>query len=118
MTLDDRVRELRQLYPNVASKTFQDGTGLTRISKLNLPKGCTPETTDVLLFFSPNQIVPSGRYVRDQVKLPSGRTPSYSPTTIDGETWYTFSFNFPWDGTKDPLYQYVESLLTRFGKPE
>ncbi len=118
MTLDRRVEELKRVYPEVQSKTLQDGSGLIRICKVNLPKGCNPETTDVLLSFQPSQEVPNGRYVKDQVKLPSGRTPNYSATAIDGETWYGFSYNFLWNGTTDPMYQYVESVLTRFAKSE
>jgi hypothetical protein len=118
VTMERRVEELKRIYPEVSTKTLQDGSYLVRVCKVGLPKGCNPETTDVLLSFQLSQEVPSGRYVKDQVRLPNGKTPGYNATTIDGETWYGFSYNFLWNGTTDPMYQYVESMLTRFAKSE
>jgi hypothetical protein len=116
MNLTKRVEELVSIYGDVSTKTLPDGQILIRINRALLPQNCSPPDTDFLMTFPPGQDKPSGRYVKDQVRLSSGGTPSFSPTIIDGETWNGFSFNFPWEPT-DPLYQYVESALHRFAKP-
>ena len=115
MVLEQRIEELKRLYSDIRSKTLPDGTGLVKIGTAKLPVGCTPPSTDVLLVFPPGQNTPSARYVKDIVKLPNGSTPGFSPTIVEGETWYTFSYNFSWN-PRDPMYQYVESLVTRFAK--
>jgi len=118
VSLDKREEELKRIYTQVQKKTLPDGSGLIRVHGLTLAKGCVPERTDMLLTFPANQNVPNGRYVKDPVKLSSGRSPAYSPTTLDGETWYGFSYNVQWNPNYDVLYQYVESILTRFAKSE
>lgn len=119
MTLEKRVEELRSLYSNVDMKTLQDSITAVRIKNAQLPSGCTPDKTDVLLLFPPNQDTPSKRYVKENVKLPNGKAPkNLNPTQVDGETWYDFSYNFPWSPQTDTMYQYVESALHRFAKTE
>ena len=116
MDLEKRFNELKTLYSNIQSKTLQDGTILLRVNGVHLPQGCNPATTDFLISFPPNQEAPNGRWVKHQVKLPSGATQNFSPIMQDGETWYGYSYNFPWNPT-DPLYVYVETAIQRFAKP-
>jgi hypothetical protein len=113
--LEKRVKELKGLYPNVQSKTLQDGTILIRVNGIHLPEGCTPNRTDFLMTFPPNQDVPNGRFVKEQVRLPSGVTPNFSPIMQDGETWYGYSYNFLWTPA-EPIFLYVETAIQRFGK--
>ncbi len=120
MTIDKRIEELQILYgkENVTSKTV-DGTTLVRIKSAQLPTGCKPERTDVLLAFPPQQDTPAKRYVKETIKLPNGNTPrNFNPTMLDGEAWYDFSYAFQWNGATDPMYQYVESALHRFAKTD
>ncbi len=73
------------------------------------------ESTTPTFVLSPQQESPLARYVKQPVTLASGNTPNYSSALVDGETWYTFSYNIRWNPL-DPLYLYVESAMTRFAK--
>jgi len=119
VTVEKKVEELRYLYGAVSTKTLPNGTILVRIKEVQLPSGCAPSKTDFLIEFPQNQDVPSKRYVKENITLPNGKTPrNFTPTQVDGEPWYEFSFNFPWNSQTDPMYQYVESALQRFAKTE
>ncbi|MDG6950012.1 MAG: hypothetical protein JRM77_09265 [Nitrososphaerota archaeon] len=74
-----------------------------------------PGTTDFLLVLSASQETPVQRCVKHPITLASGRVPNYSSTLVDGETWYTYSFNFQWSPS-DPLYVFVESAMSRFAQ--
>ena len=117
MDIERRIEELRQFYPLLNLKPIAGGYTVVRVRNVALPAGCNPGSTDVLLTLSAGQEVPAGRFVKHPVVLPSGNSPSYSATLIDGETWYGFSYNFPWSSTADPMYVFVESMITRFAKP-
>jgi hypothetical protein len=115
MDIERRVEELRGFYSQVETKTSPDGNTLVRIKGLAPDVGCTPGSTDVLLVLSTRQDTPLAKYVKHPITLASGSKPNYSSTLVDGETWYGFSFNFEWS-TSDPMYVYVESVMTRFAK--
>ncbi len=115
MDIGKALRELRGFYAEVDTKQTSDGNTLVRIRSLTTHTGCNPGTTDFLLVLSPQQEAPVARYVKHPVTLASGNTPNYSSALVDGETWYTFSYNIRWNPS-DPLYLYVESAMTRFAK--
>ena len=93
----------------------KSGITLVRIKNLAAPSGCSPNQTEFLLVLSPQQDVPIARYVKDPITLVGGTRPNYTPTLVDGEPWYTFSYNFQWSPS-DPMYLFVESAMTRFAK--
>lgn len=115
MDIEKRLAELRGFYSELDTKLAPDGNTHVRIKGLTTYTGCNPGSTDFLLVLSPQQEAPVARYVKHPVILPSGNTPNYSSTLVDGETWYTFSYSFRWNPS-DPLYLYVESAMTRFAK--
>jgi hypothetical protein len=115
MDIERRVGELRGFYSEVVTKRTPDGNTVVSIKGLTTDVGCIPGRTDVLLVMSTQQDTPVARYVKHPITLASGSTPNYSPILIDGETWYGFSFNLQWS-TSDPMYVYVESVMTRFAK--
>jgi hypothetical protein len=120
MTIEKRMEELQSFYgkDNVVCKIV-DNTTLVRVKSAQLPVGCKPEKTDVLLTFPQQQDSPAKRYVKENVRLPNGNTPrNFNPTMVDGETWYDFSYGFQWNPQSDPMYQYVESALHRFAKTD
>ena len=58
-------------------------------------------------------------HVRELPTLPNGRIPrSTSPVQFGGETWYTFSFNQPWDEDRHTALRFVEGRLRRFALDE
>jgi len=89
---------------------------VVRIKHSLLPKGCIPSEVDFLLTFPLSQDVPNGWFVKEQIRLPNGTMPNSSPTMIDGEAWFGYSYRFQWDSSQDPMYQYVESALHRFAR--
>jgi len=109
------VQELQSFYADVVVKTLHDGQTIVWIRSALLPPNATQTEVDFLLTFAPGQDTPGGRYIKSQVRLPGGSLPNYAATTIDGETWYGFSYQFQWSSS-DPMYQFVESALHRFVK--
>lgn len=109
-----RLDELRGFYPEVDTKA-KDGGTLAKIKSLATPAGCNPAQTEFLLVLAPQQELPMARYVKDPIVLAGGARPNYSSSLVDGETWYTFSYNFLWSPS-DPMYLFVESAMTRFAK--
>jgi hypothetical protein len=85
------------------------------LEPLDLPSDWTPSTTRALTVW---EGWPNNRpafYIDQSVRGPDGQPPrNPSPTYLVGETWNSFSFQFPWSGD-DPVLA-VQRWLTRFDK--
>lgn len=111
------VRELTEFYPS----TRVHGEGATTylwVPAVDLPKGCQPASTDVLIQLSPGNSRPIV-YVRPGIRTSGGANPrSTSPVLVLGESWMQFSYQFLWDENRDGLLRFVGSALQRFAKNE
>lgn len=102
---------------NVNDKRLQDRRQLFRITSVDLPEGCTPGKSDVLLVYSGPGATPE-ILVRQAPSLPNGRSPkNINPTTIDGEPWFNYSVRWAWNPS-EPIWRNVIRKLMRFASPE
>lgn len=111
------LEELKAQYEDV--QVCSNGSfSLVRITGVDLPKGCKPPSSAVLLLLKPGQPKPE-IYVRPGIKLPNGKDPrSTSTVTIEGESWLQFSYQFEYNKDTHSLVQFIESSLRRFAKNE
>lgn len=111
------LEEVKEQYSSVKVATNGSLT-YVRLDSVSLPKGCTPESTPVLLVIRPGQAKPE-IYVKPGIKLGNGREPrSVSTVTIEGESWLQFSYQLNWDSNQHSLVQFIEGALRRFAKSE
>jgi hypothetical protein len=116
--IDQEIQGLKQAFGAVAVASNSVGQRLIRLDDIELPKGCTPDKTFVLL------VIPKGggrpqMYIKPGIKVPNGREPrSTSVVLVEGESWLTFSYSFPWDENSHSLVQYIGSGLRRFALNE
>jgi hypothetical protein len=114
--LNEELKDLKEVYQDIAVGKGSAGQDLIRIKKVALPKGCSPATTPVLLMLQNGQARPQ-IYVKPGIKLPGGQEPrSTTPVQVEGEGWLQFSYNFPWDENNNTLLQFIEAALRRFSK--
>jgi len=86
--------------------------------EVDLPKGCSPAGTPVLLVWPAGQLRPQVS-VKPGIRLPNGTVPrSTSTVQIEGEAWMQFSYSFTWDKDNHTLVQLVETAIRRFAKSE
>lgn len=120
MKAENRQRFLDEIangYRDAVS-TVEGTRTLVKFSDICLPRGCAPAQTAVLVVIEEAQPAPQ-LYVKQLPKLPNGRDPrSTSAVQFGGETWYTFSFNQPWDQERHTALQFVEGRLRRFALNE
>ena len=116
--LAHELAQLKEAFGEIQVATGSAGQKLIRIKGANLPKGCSPAQTPVLLVVRGGQPRPE-IYVKPGIKLPNGREPrSTSPMQIEGEGWLQFSYSFPYDPNAHTLAQFAATALTRFKKDE
>lgn len=109
------VDELKQYYDTV-SMAYEDPVAYVRIQTVFLPRGCSPESTPVLLGLRVNQSRPE-IYVQPGIRLPDGQEPrSISIVTILGESWMQYSYQLTYDRQVHSLDQFVEGSVRRFAK--
>ena len=110
------VDEVAQAYPNATSTTEASKTYL-RLTKVDFPLGCAPSETPALVVLENGQA--PQLLIKTLPKLPNGKEPrSCSPTTVAGDTWYTFSFKQAWDENRNTAVQFIEGRLRRFALSE
>ena len=116
--LPEELQDMKVAYGEVASTTGAGGQLLIRISHVDLPKGCNPAGTPVLLAWPAGQARPQIS-VKPGIKLPNGASPRSTCTVqLEGEAWMQFSYAFTWDKDSHTLVQLIEAALRRFAKSE
>lgn len=112
---ETEIEDLKTAFGEVAIRQ-QGEACYVRLSGRNLPSGCTPARTAVLL-----KLVEQNRpeiWAEPGITGPHGGIPrNYNPELVDGETWMRFSYNFPWSW-EDGLVRFVGAALQRFAKHE
>lgn len=94
----ETISQLKEFFvrSEVKEKPLPDGRHAIRIEPVDLPSGCLPTSTAVLLIMTeggePNV------YVKQAPDLPNGKRPqNLYPEMIDGEPWIRYSVNYPWN---------------------
>jgi hypothetical protein len=116
--LFEELQDMRAAYGEVATTTGAGGQVLIRIDRVELPKGCNPAGTPVLLAWPAGQARPQ-IVVKPGIKLPNGASPrSTSTLQLEGEAWMQFSYAFTWHKDSHTLMQLVETAMRRFANSE
>lgn len=111
------LEEVKQQYGGVEIATNTSAI-FVRVLNADLPKGCQPKNTPVLLVLKPAQARPE-IYVKPGIRLSNGREPqSANPVTIEGGSWLQFSYQFEFNKDTHSLVQFIECSLRRFAKNE
>jgi hypothetical protein len=116
-TITAGVEELKATYGGSVRVAIDGSRTLIRIENFDFPTGCHLPGTDLLLVLDPGQPKPQ-HYVRLGQTLANGNPPKNpSNTTVAGESWMSFSFNFPYT-EGDSLCRFVAMIRQRFAKNE
>lgn len=114
---EQNVSDLKKAFGDVATTTAADGRRLVKIKEVELPRGCKPGTTPMMVVLQ-NGARPVV-YAKPGITLANGAAPrSTSNVAVEGETWLQFSYNFPWDENSHTLVQFVASSVRRFALNE
>ena len=115
-TIAKGVEELRARYPDDLRVAEDGPRTLAMVKDVPLPTGCRPSSTDVLLVLDQAQPKPQ-HYIRPGQTLKDGQPPkNHSTTLVGGESWMTFSWNFPYQ-EGDSLVRFVTMVRQRLEKP-
>lgn len=96
-TIEQALRDIVSAYGDDVKTAREGSRTLVRVSEIELPPGCQPPRTPLLIVFDPDQPKPIP-YVQPGQLLINGRPPrSTSTQIVGGESWMQFSFNIPWD---------------------
>lgn len=114
-TIDQAIRDLVSVYGDGVRTAREGSRTLVRVSEVELPSGCRPPTTPMLIVFDPDQPKPIP-YVQPGQLLANGRAPrSTSTQIVGGESWMQFSFNIPWAESQS-IIRFVTAARQRFAQ--
>ena len=114
-TIEQAIRDLVSVYGD-GVRTARDGSRtLVRMREVEMPPGCRPSITPMLLVLDPDQAKPLP-YVQPGQLLANGLVPrSTSTQMVGGESWMQFSFNIPW-AEGDSIMRFVTAARQRFAQ--
>jgi len=114
-TIDQAIRDLVAVYSDGVRTAREGARTLVRVGDVDLPPGCRPPTTPMLIVFDPDQPKPIP-YVQPGQLLANGRAPrSTSTQIVGGESWMQFSFNIPW-AEGQSIIRFITAARQRFGQ--
>jgi hypothetical protein len=114
-TIDRAIRDLVAVYGDEVRTAHEGTRTLARVSDVELPPGCRPPRTPMLIVFDPDQPKPIP-YVQPGQLLANGGAPrSTSMQIVGGESWMQFSFNIPW-GEDQGIIRFLASARHRFAQ--
>lgn len=114
--IEQAVAAVVALYGSDEVRRAKDGARtLVRIGAVEMPPGCKPEVSPMMLVFDPSQPKPIP-YVQPGQLLANGKVPtSTSATLVGGESWMQYSFNIPWDESKG-IVRFITAARQRFAQ--
>lgn len=114
-TIEHAIRDLVSVYGEGVRTAREGGRTLARVSDVELPPGCRPPRTPMLIVFDPGQPKPIP-YVQPGQLLANGGAPrSTSTQIVGGESWMQFSFNIPW-AEGHGIIRFMASARQRFAQ--
>ena len=112
-SIERAIRDLVSVYGDEVRTSREAARTLVRINGLEMPPGCQPSITPMLLVLDPGQPKPLP-YVQPGQLLANGRAPrSASTQMVGGESWMQFSFNIAW-AEGDSIMRFVTAARQRF----
>lgn len=95
-TIEKAVHDLVSVYGDGVCTAREGSRTLARVAEVEMPPGCRPATTPMLLVLDTAAEKPVA-YVQAGQLLSNGRAPrSTSTQIVGGESWMQFSLNAPW----------------------
>ena len=113
--IEQAVRDLASVYGQGVLIARDGSRTLARINEVDMPPGCRPARTAMLLMLDPAAEKPAP-YVLPGQLLANGRAPrSTSTQIVGGESWMQFSFNIPWAEAAG-IIRFVAAARQRFAQ--
>lgn len=114
-TIEKAIHDLVSVYGHGVRTAREGARTLARVTEIEMPPGCRPATTPMLLVLEPTAEKPVA-YVQPEQLLSNGRTPrSTSSQIIGGESWMQFSFNIPWT-EEAGIIRFIAAARQRFAQ--
>jgi len=113
--IEKAIRDLVSVYGDGVRTAREGSQTLARVAEVEMPPGCRPTRTPMLLVLdlAAEKPIP---YVQPGQLLTNGGSPrSTSVQIVGGESWMQFSFNFPW--TEDAgIIRLIATARQRFAQ--
>lgn len=116
-TIEKAIQDLVSVYGDDVRTAREGSRTLARVAEVEMPPGCRPATTPMLLVLDAVAEKPAA-YVQPGQLLSNGRTPrSTSAQIVGGESWMHFSFNIPWT-EEAGIIRFIAAARQRFAQNE
>lgn len=114
-TIEKAIRDLVSVYGDGVRTAREGSRTLARVAEAEMPPGCQPATTPILLVLDAAAEKPIP-YVQPGQLLANGRSPrSTSTQMVGGESWMQFSFNVPWT-EEAGIVRFIAAARQRFAR--
>jgi hypothetical protein len=114
-TIEKAIQDLVSVYGDDVLTAREGSRTLARVAEVEMPPGCRPTATSMLLVLDPAAEKPVA-YVQPGQLLSNGRTArSTSAQMIGGESWMQFSFNIPWT-EEAGIVRFIAAARQRFAQ--
>jgi hypothetical protein len=114
-TIEKAVCDLASVYGKGVRIAREGSRTLARIAEVEMPPGCRPARTGMLLMLDPAAEKPVP-YVQPGQLLANGRAPrSTSTQMVGGESWMHFSLNIPWTEAAG-ITRFIAAARQRFAQ--
>jgi hypothetical protein len=113
--IEEAIRDLVSVYGDGVRTAREGSRILARVAAVEMPPGCRPSTTPMLLVLDPAAEKPIP-YVQPGQLVVNGRAPrSTSVQMVGGESWMQFSFNIPWT-EEAGIIRFITAARQRFAQ--
>jgi hypothetical protein len=112
-TIEKAIRDLVSVYGDGVRTAREGSRTLARLADVEMPPGCRPPTTQMLIVLDTAAEKPAAYFQPGQL-LSNGRSPrSTSMQMVGGESWMQFSFNVPWTENAG-IIRFIAAARQRF----
>jgi hypothetical protein len=113
--IEKAIRDLVSIYGDGVRTAREGSRTLARLAEVEMPPGCRPPTTPMLVVLDTAAEKPVAYFQPGQL-LSNGRAPrSTSMQIVAGESWLQFSFNAPWTDEAG-IVRFIAAARQRFAQ--
>jgi hypothetical protein len=114
-TIEKAITDLVSVYGDAVRTAREGSRTLARLAEVELPPGCRPATTPMLLVLDTAAEKPVA-FLQPGQLLSNGCAPrSTSTQIVGGESWMQFSFNIPWT-EEASIIRFIAAARQRFAQ--